>query len=262
MNTPSLATVKALFARSRNCCAFPNCSSPVVEDTGTVTAEICHIRALSPRGPRYDKKQTPEERNSAANLILMCGRHHKVIDTETRKYTTTILLEIKQEHEERGFAEISPAGARVAQQLLANYTQISVIENRGNVAIQSPGAIQAKSITIKNTRTKLSVEPPAGSIGAVRVKVAYCQHLIDRYQDYQKADWTGKSDFKYAAIHLALKRTFGTSWKLLDEEQFDKLVAYLKKRIDATVIGKHNRARGYPNYSSFEVWQRETSIRS
>lgn len=257
MNTPSLATVKALFARSRNCCAFPTCSSPVVEDTGTVTAEICHIRALSPRGPRYDKKQTPEERNSAANLVLMCGRHHKVIDTETRKYPTSVLLEIKHEHEERGFAEISPAGARVAQQLLANYTQISVIGNRGNVAIQSPGAIQAKSITIKSTRAKLSIEPPTGSIGAARAKVAYCQHLIDRYQDYQKADWTGKSDFKYAAIHVALKKSFGTSWKLLDEEQFEELVAYLQRRIDATIIGKRNRARGYPNYSSFEVWQRE-----
>ncbi|TBV00008.1 hypothetical protein DNJ95_02265 [Stutzerimonas kirkiae] len=183
----------------------------------------------------------------------MCGRHHKIIDTETRKYTTAMLLRIKQEHEEQGFAEISPTGARVAQQLLANYTQITVIGNHGNVAIQSPGAIQARSITIKNTRAKLSVAPPAGSIGAARAKVAYCQHLIDRYQEYQKADWSGKSDFKYAAIHIALKRTFGASWKLLDEEQFDELVAYLQKRIDATIIGKRNRARGHPNYSSFEV---------
>lgn len=257
MNAPSLATLKTLFARSRNRCAFPDCSAPVAEDTGTVTAEICHIHALSPRGPRYNKSQTPEERNSAANLVLMCGRHHKIIDTETRKYTAAILLKIKQEHEEQGFAEISPTGARVAQQLLTNYTQIAVIGNHGNVAIHSPGVIQANTITIKNARTKLSVEPPAGSIGAVRAKVAYCQHLIDRYQDYQKADRSGKSNFKYAAIHIALKRTFGVQWKLLDERQFDELVVYLQKRIDATIIGKRNRATGHPNYSSFEAWQHE-----
>ena len=257
MDTPSLATIKVLFARSRNCCAFPSCPVPVVEDTGTVTAEICHICALSPRGPRYDKKQTHKERNSATNLILMCGRHHKVIDTETQKYTTAMLLEIKQEHEERGFAEVSPIGAQIAQQLLANYTRISVMGNLGNVAIQSPGAIQAKSITIKSERTKLSIEAPVGSVGAVRVKVAYCQHLIDRYQNYQKGDWTAKSNFKYAAIHIALKRVFGTSWKLLDEERFDELVAYLQRRIDATVIGKRNRSRGLPNYSTYDVWQLE-----
>lgn len=254
MNAPSLSTIKALFARSHNQCAFPGCSVPIVEDTGTVTAEICHIRSLRPRGPRYDKNQTPEERNSAANLILMCGRHHKIIDTEIRKYTSATLLKIKQEHEGRGFAEISPAGTQVAQQLLSHYTQIAVTGNRGNVAIQSPGAIQAKSITIKNTRTKLSVEPPAGSIGAVRAKTAYCQHLIDRYQEYQRADWTGKSKFKYAAIHVAIKKNFGTSWKLLDEEQFEELVAYLQKRIDSTIIGKNNRAKGYSNYRFFDAW--------
>ncbi len=256
MNTPSLATVKTLFARSHNCCAFPGCTSPVVEDTGTVTAEICHIRAFSPRGPRYDKDQTPEERNSAANLVLMCGRHHKIIDTETRNYSTAALLKIKQEHEGQAPAAISPAGTRVAQQLLSNYTQISVVGNSGNVAIQSPGAIQAKSLTIRTTKTKISVTSPPGSIGASRELVAYCQHLIDRYQDYQKADRTGKTDFKYAAIHLALKRKFGVQWKLLDESQFEEVAAFLQYRIDQTIIGKLNRTKGRPNYSSFDAWQR------
>ncbi len=255
MNSPSLATFKALFAKSHNRCAFPGCSSPLVEDTGTVTAEVCHIRALRPRGPRYDKDQTPEQRNAAANLVLMCGRHHKVIDTETRKYTTAVLLKIKRDHEEQGIVEITPKVARVAQELLDNYTQIHVTANSGNVAIHSPGAIQAKSLTIKTTRTKLSVEPPVGSIGASRAKVAYCQYLIDRYQEYQKGDKTGKSDYKYQAIHNALKRTFSTHWKLLDEAKFEEVVAFLQRRIDGTILGKLNRSKGHPNYRSFDVWQ-------
>lgn len=168
MNAPSLATVKALFARSRNHCAFPGCACLVVEESGTITGEICHIRALNSRGPRYDRMQRPEDRNSATNLLLMCGRHHKVIDTETRKYTTSALLAIKKEHEERGVAEISRQAARVAEQLLQNFVHISVVGNSGNVAIQSPGAIQATSITFKNTRTRITVAAPPHSIGASR----------------------------------------------------------------------------------------------
>ena len=257
MKSPSLITIKTLFARSPNRCAFPGCHAPLAEETGTVTAEICHIRALNSKGPRYDKSQTPEERNAAANLILMCGRHHKIIDSEPRTYTVAVLQKYKQEHEIRGVVEISAMTTRVAERILANYAQSTVTGNRGNVAIHSPGAIQAKSVTIKNTSAKISIEPPSGSIGADRAKRAYCKYLIDRYQKYQKGDRTGKSDFKYIAIHEALKRTFRAPWELLSIEQFDDLVSYLQKRIDATIIGKLNHGKGHRNYSSFAAWQED-----
>lgn len=102
---------------------------------------------------------------------------------------------MKRIHEEKGVTEISPAAARVAQQLLANYTRVSIVGNHGNVAINSPGAIQANTVTFKNTKTKsVSIQPPAGSIGAAQAKAAYCQHMIGRYQEFQKADWTGKTN--------------------------------------------------------------------
>lgn len=256
MTAPSLPTIKALFARSKNQCAFPECTAPIAEGSGTVTGEVCHIRALNVGGPRYDLNQTPQERNAAANLVLMCGRHHKIIDTETAMFTVARLQSIKRAHEEQGVAEISPAAARIAQQLQASCGDVTIVGNLGNVAIQSPGAIQAHTVTIKNTKTKgPSIQPPAGSIGAAQAKVAYCQHLIDRYQEYHKADKTGKSDYKYMAIHQALKRKFGTSWKLLGEERFDDVVALLQQRIDATILGKLNRAKGRPNYSAFEDWR-------
>ena len=64
---------------------------------------------------------------------------------------------------------------------------------------------------------------------------------------------TGSSP--YMAIHQALKRKFGTSWKLLGEERFDDVVAFLHQRIDATILGKLNRGKGRPNYSAFENWR-------
>jgi hypothetical protein len=96
MTAPSLPTIKTLFARSKNQCAFPECAAPIAESSGTVTGEVCHIRALSAGGPRYDPNQTPEEHNAATNLILMCGRHHKIIDTETETFTVTRLQSINQ----------------------------------------------------------------------------------------------------------------------------------------------------------------------
>ena len=255
MTNPSLSTLKALFARSKNLCAFPGCTAPIAEDSGTVTGEVCHVRAQNAGGPRYDPDQTRDERNAAANLVLMCGRHHKIIDTETQTFTVARLQSIKRAHEEKGVAEISPAAARVAQQLQANCGNVSIVGNSGNVAIQSPGAIQTQTLTIKNTRAKgPSIQPPPTSLGAAQVKVAYCQHLIDRYQDYQKADKTGKGDYKFMAIHQALKRKFGTSWKLLGEDRFGDVAAFLQQRIDAAIIGKLNRAKGRPNYSPFEEW--------
>ena len=38
-------------------------------------------------------------------------------------------------------------------------------------------------------------------------------------------------------------------------ERFDELVDYLQARIDRTVLGKRNRARGYSNYESFDESQ-------
>lgn len=255
MTGPALPTLKALFARSKNLCAFPGCTVPLAEDSGTVTGEVCHIRAANSKGPRYDASQTDQTRHAAANLVLMCGRHHKIIDTETTEFSVARLESIKHAHEVKGIAEISPSIARIAQQLLINLGGVTIVGNSGNVAFQSPGAIQAQTVNIRNTKSKgPSIQPPLGSIGAAREKVAYCQHLIDRYQEYQKADGTGKTAFKYMAIHQALKREFRTQWKLLGEERFEDVVAFLQRRIDATIIGKLNRSRGRPNYSSFDRW--------
>ena len=259
MTTPSLPTLKALFARSKNLCAFPGCMTPIAEDNGTVTGEVCHICALSAGGPRYDPDQTSSERNAAGNLILMCGRHHKIIDSEVQTYTVARLRSIKRSHEEKGIAEISPLAARVAAQLQASCGDVSIVGNTGHVAVQSPGAMQAQTInvnnTFKNSRPKgLSVQAPPASIGASQPKVAYCQHLIIRYQDYQKGDKTGKGEYKYMALHNALKREFGTEWKLLGEDRFEDVVAYLQRRIDNTFIGRLNGSKGRRNYSSFEEW--------
>jgi hypothetical protein len=53
VSSPSLPTIKKLFAKSGDRCAFPECAVHVVEGN-TIVADICHISAASALGPRYD----------------------------------------------------------------------------------------------------------------------------------------------------------------------------------------------------------------
>ena len=94
-----------LYAHSGNRCAYPDCTNPIFEDDGQLTGECCHIKALSPGGPRYDASQTDEERNGVDNLMLMCSRHHAIVDKNVDRYTVEVLQEYKQMHEEKYSAE-------------------------------------------------------------------------------------------------------------------------------------------------------------
>jgi hypothetical protein len=251
MAQPSFSTIKALFAKSRNRCAFPGCIAPLVESTETVTGQICHIRAEKDRGPRYEKNFPIERLNASENLLLMCARHHKIIDTETEKYSTDVLLCLKREHEEQGVVDISPSVAKDAEALLAHHLSITVTSNTGPVSINSPGSIQAETLNIKTTRPKLVVAAPIGSIGASQPMSAYCKYLIARYNEYQKADFTAKSNYKYMALPNAVMRKFGNRWQDLPESAFDEVSAFLKARIDTTIIGRRNKARSARNYHEF-----------
>jgi hypothetical protein len=41
-----------------------------------------------------------DERNHPANLLLLCGNHHKLVDTSVSDFSVDRLLEIKQAHED------------------------------------------------------------------------------------------------------------------------------------------------------------------
>src|SRR5271167_3557373 len=96
---PTQATIKRLFALSSNKCAFPKCAAPLV-DGEKVIGKICHIKAQNEGGPRYDAGQTAEQRHGYDNLILMCGRHHDVIDDDEDAYTVEYLHRLKAKHGE------------------------------------------------------------------------------------------------------------------------------------------------------------------
>lgn len=91
-------TLKALFAKSHNQCAFPGCNQEMVNSNNDIIGNICHIEAAEERGPRFNKNQTNEERRHYNNLICFCYEHHKMTD-DTAKFPVEKLKQIKKDHE-------------------------------------------------------------------------------------------------------------------------------------------------------------------
>jgi len=100
----STKTIKILFAMSRNQCAHPDCTQPVIEpktkvSDALVVGQIAHIYALSDDGPRGCKTMTEKERNMPDNLMLFCPTHHVVVDGQHQTYPAVLLLKWKARHE-------------------------------------------------------------------------------------------------------------------------------------------------------------------
>ena len=238
---PTRTTVKKLFARCRNRCAFPECSAPIVEDNGTITGIICHIRARSRGGPRFDAKQTAEQRHAFENLIVMCSRHSKVIDSEPLRYTAKMLGGFKAAHEQPGEIELSQADGKKVDVLLAEYREINIIAQKV-VFTKSKGP---------------TIDPPAGSIGSDLLMRNYTKHLIDRYNDFASKQ-PGRTKFSFAAIHSLIKKRYRVGkWELVPIGRFEDLCALLQDRINATMLGRINQSKGQKNYSTLAEYRVE-----
>jgi hypothetical protein len=255
MGEPTRQTIKKLFALSGNLCAYPSCSLPMVESSGTVTGQICHIHAQNEGGPRFTNSLSEKELHAFENLILMCGHHHKVIDAEEHIYTAKSLRELKQIHEEAtGRAERSE-DAFYAQLLLNAHRAISVGSNTGNLAINSPGAIQGNTVTINTTKKSVNIQAPMGTIGASVVLSKYISHLIKRYNEFASKEPSRKSKFSYGAISKNISDKFGSKWQLLEEDLANEVISYMHSRILRTRQARINKGKGYPSFSTLEEYQ-------
>ncbi len=255
MNEPLLSTLKRLFVLSNNRCAFPQCELPIVEDSGVVTGIVCHIKARSKGGPRYDSKQPTEERHGHANLILMCARHSKLIDSDPKTYTVEFLRQMKEAHEKNGSIDLSQSDARKVEAILRDYRAVYITAG-GHVMLNSPGSIQADNVTIRQSKGSPKFLPVEGSLGSDLVRRNYVKHLIDRYNDFASKQ-AGRTDFSFAAIYRIIKKEFKADWERIPIARFDELVDLLQRRIDRTQLGSINRGKRIKNYSSFSAFSKD-----
>lgn len=97
---PTRETLRELYLKSGNRCAFPGCKKSLFNIKGVFVGQICHIEAAEAGGERFNKKQTNEHRRAPANLVLMCYDHHVETD-DVVKFPVAAMVRIKTEHEKK-----------------------------------------------------------------------------------------------------------------------------------------------------------------
>lgn len=171
MPNPTIATIKRLFAVSGNKCAFPRCEVTLVHELGKVVGRVCHIRAQSPGGARFDSGQSDEQRHAFDNLLLLCAVHHDVVDAHPEHYTVERLLQIKADHEQRFKGGDEPSeelagkiietfglGASLRPDALANWTTAVCQKVLRQAQDQLPIAIERITFTLTQHRNDLADE--------------------------------------------------------------------------------------------------------
>lgn len=95
-----------LWVKAAGRCEYEGCNEPLWVDTLTMAkmnaAYIAHVIADSPGGPRGHETLSEVLAKDISNLMLMCDKHHRLIDKEDIDgHPVEMLLEMKRKHEER-----------------------------------------------------------------------------------------------------------------------------------------------------------------
>ena len=99
--------LKLLLQKSGNRCAFPDCGELLIHvdpdnvDEKTILSNIAHIVAQSEDGPRGHYALSLDERDKESNLLLLCEKHHTIVDDQPQKYSVERLRQFKEDHEKR-----------------------------------------------------------------------------------------------------------------------------------------------------------------
>ena len=184
--------------------------------------EIHHIKAVQSGGT-----------NDKENLLLLCSNCHSKITAGDISEAEVLRLKISL-----------MAGTHTYKESSGNVVGIT-----GDVT----NSTIANKIEIKTQKKKVLLNPPSGTIASSVDHRNYVKHLIDRYHDFKK-DEVGKDEMNYRIFYGSIKRQFGAKWDMIRLDKFDELSSYLQQRIDNTILGKKQRARGYKRYSTFEEY--------
>lgn len=100
--TISDKTRKVLWGKSGNKCSI--CKNDLTDNVGTnsqhtIIGEECHIVSPKVNGPRHNSSYPKHKLNSYENLILLCLKHHKIIDDNADQFPIDKLKEMKAKHE-------------------------------------------------------------------------------------------------------------------------------------------------------------------
>lgn len=106
-------------------------------------------------------------------------------------------------------------------------------------------------------RQKTSKSPlPDGALGGDLLRKNYVHYLLKRYGEWKQFELDrSREKFNYAsfATHV-ISRYKAAGLNHIPISSFDDVATYLKGRIDKTIFGKNQKARGIKNYTTFEEY--------
>ncbi len=94
--------VHKLIADSGGICNFPECGENLIfqykDGSFVKLVEFAHIIGESPEGPRGHPKKSELMAKDPENIILLCVKHHKIVDNNEREYPVATLKQMKEYH--------------------------------------------------------------------------------------------------------------------------------------------------------------------
>ena len=133
-------------------------------------------------------------------------------------------------------------------------TTTNLIHSTGSGAFVIQGSANVK--VQLGPRRKPKMEYPEGSIGADLIRRNYIRYLTERYFRFREADASfgrkGVRRFSYAVLFKNIENRFKAPTYFIPLSRFDELVDFLQRKIETTILGKRNRARGLRSYETFD----------
>ena len=125
-------TIVRLWTRAGGRCEF--CNDYLLQDSLTRKdanfSNVAHIVAVSLAGPRGDHPMPHEQRDEIGNLMLVCRKHHALIDSPeyVAEYSVERLQAMKETHEARilRLTGFDPANKTTILRLRANFDSQAV----------------------------------------------------------------------------------------------------------------------------------------
>ena len=96
---------RELYQRAACMCEFEGCSVPLFYDLVSASpvnnGQFAHIIPSSVNGPRGDFDSGTCDVGSPENRILLCKKHHELVDDDPSKYPPVVLRRMKASHESK-----------------------------------------------------------------------------------------------------------------------------------------------------------------
>lgn len=218
----SESTKGALFALSVTCYE-PDCRQPTVKLFGDIpqkNADIAHIRALKADGPRYNPPGYPTmttlQRNAFTNLILLCKRHHQLIDNKANE----ALYTVKLLHSWKASAEKDIR---------------TKVDGLDNLTVELLNSMLQAAAKDANREVEFAIKQlGAASKEAAAIVASLFEALKSRYLDTEAINTLDAATHRLAGIEehammlysasVRLEEFMGHGWSTLSELDVDRLV--------------------------------------